>query len=601
MKCTRRMIALGVCALVSVAGYASAGPAAKAPVGVARALEVLGRARQEAMQLRIVPGEDLSEKGDVLLEIAALYRDLGEDVSATELLKRAERLSEESGRSRRRAHLAMAQAKAGLEEEALRTLATFTGEDAQDQFDTRSTFKDKVLQLIMRHRLARRDIEGALAAAAQMTERMPTGSRPRDNAYKEIVLTQWERGDIAAARKNINLVGLPWIRDELLQELIAGRLKRGDFKEPLVLIKMIHYPSHKIDPLIQIAVAEAKRGDRKAAEERFAEATTIASALVPFDVRGYVMQLKALCDIAVGRARAGDPEAAKTLKRTVEEAKRVAVPMDPDAARYHLAAAYAGCRLIEEAVKTAEAIHGLPTKALAFASIAAAAAEAGQQTAAEANWQMAVKAAGSIRDSGLSDWTIRSLVTGCIEAGRLKLALQLAGKIGVQYEKYSERDAALLEVLEAYAQRQEVQQALAVQAKMKIPHMRRRANQRIAEAKIRAGDLAGAAALVKATEKEGGGTEILKLMQTLVQAQIKAGDFSGAAATARFVNWVGYTDRALRNVATAQARSGDLQGALALVSEGDYGLRKACIWLGAARGLAQRHKAKPPARKGAGK
>ena len=86
----------------------------------------------------------------------------------------------------------------------------------------------------------------------------------------------------------------------------------------------------------------------------------------------------------------------------------------------------------------------------------------------------------------------------------------------------------------------------------------------------------------------------MKLMQTLVLAQIKAGDFSGAAAAARFVRLVGPTDRALRDVAAAQARSGDLRGALALVSDRDYGVRKAYIWLGAARGLADRGRKTPP-------
>lgn len=599
VKRTQKAIVLAVCALVSVAAYVSAQPPAEPPPETAQALEVLGRARQEAMQFSIRRNEDLSEKGDVLLEIAALYRDLGDNVSAAKLLERADRLCEQSGVWRRRANLAMAQAKAGLEEEALRTLATLPAEDPDT---ARQTFKDEALLVIIGHRLRRNDFDAALAAAARMrrTGRVATGHHPRDNAYKQIVLKQWQQGNVAAARKNIKLVALPWIRDELLQELISMQLAKDDVEGPLELVRMIrYYPSHKIRSLIKIAVVQAKRGDRAGAEKSFQKATAAAIAWEKapyFDMRGYAMRWSAFCDIAAAQAQAGDPGATKTLTRVVEAVEGpVLGGAAGDMLRGHLATAQVKCGLIKEAVKTVEAIEKLPTKSLAFASIAAAAAEAGERTAAEANRQRAVKTAQSIADSGLRDRTIRALVSKCVEAGQLALGAQLAEKIGVKYEKYGERDGALLEVLEAYAQRQEVEQALAVQAKMNIPHLRRRANQSMAEAKIRAGDLAGAVALLKATEEEGGGNEIPKLMQTVVQAQIKAGDFSGAAAAARFVRWVGYTDRALRDVAAAQARSGDLQGALALVSDRDYGERKAYIWLGAARGLAERSRKKLPA------
>ena len=84
------------------------------------------------------------------------------------------------------------------------------------------------------------------------------------------------------------------------------------------------------------------------------------------------------------------------------------------------------------------------------------------------------------------------------------------------------------------------------------------------------------------------GPEEGDVMQKLIEGQIKAGDFSGAALTARTWRLGPYYEITLGHVATAQARTGDVDGALALVSENDWARTKTYIWLGAARGIVER-------------
>ena len=101
---------------------------------------------------------------------------------------------------------------------------------------------------------------------------------------------------------------------------------------------------------------------------------------------------------------------------------------------------------------------------------------------------------------------------------------------------------------------------------------------------VQAGNFSSAFEMAKKMD----GPEEGDVMQKLIEGQIKAGDFPGAALTARTWRTVGYTDTALRHVATAQARAGDVDGALALVSEKDRAMTRACVFLGVARGIVGR-------------
>ena len=143
----------------------------------------------------------------------------------------------------------------------------------------------------------------------------------------------------------------------------------------------------------------------------------------------------------------------------------------------------------------------------------------------------------------------------------------------------------MLKIVDWYASHGHVKQAEEVRNEIGMKsYYRRLANKSIIYAMVEAGNFSSAFEMAKKMDGPVEGD----VMQKLIEAQIKAGDFSGAALTARTWRLGGYFDIALGRVATAQARTGDVDGALALVSENDWARTKAYIWLGVARGIAER-------------
>ena len=194
--------------------------------------------------------------------------------------------------------------------------------------------------------------------------------------------------------------------------------------------------------------------------------------------------------------------------------------------------------------------------------------------------QKAVDAANKIKDRWPRDRTLLSIVEKCIEKDKPNIGLQIARSI----ESDNTREEALFKIVECYTKQGEIEQGEQVRNEIKIDHWRRQANKSIIYAMTQAGNFSSAFEIAKKMD----GPEEAEVMNKLIEGQIKAGDFPGAVLTAQTWHTSGYTDRALGLVATAQAKAGDLDGALALASNEDEPLRKAYIWLGTAKGLLSR-------------
>jgi tetratricopeptide (TPR) repeat protein len=552
-----------------------------------QAIKLLEQAREETMAIDAADDGYGFYKLSLLLEITQLYNKIDNKVPANAHLREAETLAVKFDRPEFYGLLAIGQARAGYLQQALETAKKLPDESyfsvpTRDyifpHYDDRLRAKCTLLDIIIDEQLSKRDIEGALAAAAMLPERIRHGRRLRDKAYKKIVLTQWRWGDVPEASHNIRLVSAPWVRDELLQDLINIQLEGDDIEGTAQFLQRVHSPMNKIPLLIKVAVAQAEHGDKQDSRRNFGEAITIASKLFEDLSLRHFSKIRAFCDIAVGQTQAGDPSAQDTLRRAIELAQpRIQHSLYAGMILSYLAITQVKCGLLQEALRSAESIESLWRIAYTLASIAAVQVEAGNATNARENFQKAGDVASRIKDSGLRDQTLLSVVEQCIKSDQPDAGLQIAQRIELDVD----RDRGLLKIVDWYAKRGKIGQAEKVRNEIRIDHQRRQANKSIIYAMIHASNFSSAFEIARKMD----GTEQYEVMHKLVEGQTNAGDFSGAALTARTWHTVGRTDRALGLVATAQAKAGDIDGALALTSNEDESMRKASVWLGAARGL----------------
>jgi len=586
------VISIIASALVSNPLYALIKSAPLSFQPIHQATELLERARQETMAIDAADDDGYGfYKLSLLLEITQLYNKIDNKVSANAHLREAETLAGKFGRPEFYGLLAIGQARAGYLQQALETAKKLPDESYFSvptrnyifpHYDDRLRAKCTLLDIIIDEQLSKRDIEGALAAAAMLPERIRHGHRLRDKAYKKIVLAQWRWGDVPEASHNIRLVSTPWVRDELLRDLINIQLEGNDIEGTAQFLQRVYYPTNKIPLIIKVAIAKAKHGDRKGSRRNFGEAVTIASGFTHDLSLRHFTKIRALCDIAVGQTQAGDPSARDTLK--LAKPRMQLGHYYTDARLSYFAIAQARCGFLQEALQTTESIQTPWRIAYTLASIAAVQVEEGNSTDARELFHKAGDAASKIKDSGPRAQTLLSVVEQCTKSDQPDAGLQLAQRIEFDIR----REEALLKIVEWYAEHGEIEQAEEVRNEIKINHCRRQANTSIIYAMIQSGNFNSAFEIAKKMD----GPEEGEVMHKLIEGQTQAGDFSGAVLTARTWHTSGRTDRALGLVATAQAKAGDVDGALALASNEDEPLRKAHIWLGAAKGLLSR-KAQP--------
>lgn len=576
------LIIVSVCIGGSVCASDEFGP--RASQSLNQALKLLEQAREEALGISV---HDASYKLDVMLGIAQVYNEMGEQALASGVLCEAEAFAVKLDRSELYGLLAVGQARAGYLKQALETVKKLPDQSGSSSAprdyphpDDLMSAKDTVLEIIIDEQLNKRDVKGALAAAAMSPEQIGGGRWQRDEEYRKIVLTQWRWGDVPEARRNIRLVRAGWVRDELLRDLVDLQLEAHDIEDACLLVKMVHYPTNKIPLLIKVAVAQANHGDKKGSKRSFEKAMTIASKLIDMKAQLF-SEIKGLCDIAAGQTQAGDTLAQDTLQRAMKLAEpRIQSGSYADPVLSYLAITQARCGLLPKAFNTADSIKDLWRRADTFAQIATIQTEAGNSIDAIENFRRAGEIAGKITDSGVRDRTLLSVVEECSKSGQSGVGLQFAQRI----ELDSDREKALLKIVDWYASHGQVKKAEEVRNEIRINHCRRQANKSIIYAMVQAGNFSSAFEIARKID----GMEEGDVMQKLIEGQIKAGDFSGAALTARAWHTRGSTDTALGQVATAQARTGDLDGALSLVSDKDRTTIKAYIWLGVARGIVER-------------
>jgi tetratricopeptide (TPR) repeat protein len=549
-----------------------------------QAMDLLERATQETMAIDAADDDSLGfNKTSLLLEIGQLYKKAGDSTSANTFLREAETIANKFNRPEFYGLLAIGQARAGYLQQALEAAKKLSNESYSPipttdyifgRYDTRLVAQYTLLKIIIDEQLSKRNVKGALAAAAMLPERI-NGRRLRDTLYKKIVLAQWRWGDISAAREIIRFISEPWIKDELLQDLINIQLENNDIEGAIQFLQRVYYPTNKIQLLIKVAIAQAKQGDREGSRRNFNDAITIASGFTHDLSLRHFTKIRALCDIAVGQAEAGDPSARNTLKSA--NPRMQLAHYYKDARLSYFAIAQARCGLLQEALQTTESIQTPWTIAYTLASIAAVQAEEGDPAEARKLFQKAVDAANKIKDRWPRDRTLLSIVEKCIEKDKPNIGLQIARSI----ESDNIREEALFKIVEWYTKQGEIEQGKQVRNEIKIDHWQRQTNKSIIYVMTQSGNFSSAFEIAKTMD----GPEEGEVMNKLIEGQIKAGDFPGAILTAQIWHTSGYTDRALGLVATAQAKAGDLDGALALGSNEKEPLRKVYIWLGAAKGL----------------
>lgn len=491
--------------------------------------------------------------------------------------------------------LAIAKARAGDVKTAYRLIKSLgsraveipEGRDESPELDSRFRNRCRVLQRIIADQFRREDFKGALESAAVMPESLPDGTRPRDEALKMMALYLWKSQQREFADQAMGRIQQPWVMDELLSELIPLQLSLGDAAAAKTSWNRITYKMGNVRLCVQIAVYLANHGNPQDAESSFTEAVALSTEVRPMSFgpvgRFQIQRITDLCGIAVAESSVKSPSARRTLDLAIKMAKE-----EPyDAAWREIDIAEAGCGMLQDALKTVEFIKGVDEMAKAQAGIALAQAEAGDREGARHRFNMAVEMTTGVDKA----WTRVQLVTYIIEksvkARELDLALELSKKISLEVE----RERTMVALVKEFLSARDMERAQAVRDHLTLDGFRREADASIVKFKINEGDLKRAYAVAKAMD----GPERGDAMFCLIQAQIIARDFEGAALSARTWKTEGSSDHALGDVATELARTGDLQGALALIGPESRYVEQAYVWAGAVCGLAQRHANRQPA------
>ena len=444
--------------------------------------------------------------------------------------------------------------------------------------------------------------------AAQQIGELIEDERARSVALSGLAVAQAQKGDFAAAYRTVEAIPEEWFRAQALSGLAVAQAQEGDFVASRRTGKGIANEWFRAEALSGLVVAQAQAGDVKGARASFVAAKAAAAK-----IDDEVSRVELLSRLAVAQAHAGDAKGAQASFAVAKKATEAIDYYDSEAsALTTLSEAEAHAGEFAAAQATAEAIHDTDSRALALVKVASAQAQEGAVEAARASFAAAQEAADAIDDyEGFNEEgsergnrsraeVLSALAVAQAEAGEFTAAHTTAESVG----EYDSRVRALTELAIAEVQAGATAEArrnfAAAQATEAIDDNGRRVEELswLAVAQAHTGDGEGArasfAAARKATEGIVSDQRRFEALTKLASAQAQAGDAEGARACFAAARTAAETFRwdkpwALARLAVAQAQEGEFNAAKATAEaiEDDDPRTVALATLAAAQQMAE--------------
>jgi len=386
-----------------------------------------------------------------------------------------------------------------------------------------------------------------------------------DSALEHVVMAQAESGDVDGARRLVQQHWEGGRRKYSLTQIALVQLSRGDENGALAAARELG--SDSVDEVLSsMAAAEARAGDIKAARR------------IVLDIRSTGARDNALYEMAVAQAKAGDPKGGLRTGKAIQDAEmRTGIPFGVAEARLE-----AGD--IQWASREANRLD-MPDRLFLWADIAEECMKLGK------------------RDEGADAFrtaTLLALRHGHVDGDYLGRIAGAECRYGISPDALT----AIQSLPDGAAKREAYDRLGRAYEDMGLYKDSLLAFQRgtdgghsysVARVKLECGDIQGA---IETVRLQPNPSDISYSIAELAKEAARGGDYHSALSLAsqvvirKIYFEYDYRAEALREIARAEAKSGDIQGVLVWARKEDWPFGKASAYLGAAEGLLDRSEQK---------
>jgi hypothetical protein len=389
-------------------------------------------------------------------------------------------------------------------------------------------------------------------AASQMSS-----AYDRDKSLRDVAGLWAKAGDISAALKTVDLIGLaPNFAAELekgraLQSIASVQAFNGDIAGAKKTAESIREAIYKCQTQRNIAEAQLKAGDDAGAQSTLAAARKTADLI---DVRtDGNSQFYELIEVAKAQAEVGDIRGAQqTMEPVADQADKMAKE-SPTEAKDHGELAIVKAQVkggdLAGAFKTADRIQTVYLREVAWGDIAEKQLTGGDIAGAQKTVDLlreghsksiaqmlvakaqikaghiagALKTAGMIRDANYKRWTLEAVVKAQTTARDFAGALKSADLMA----EGNDKGIAQYDIVRAQSEAGDIAGALKAVDAIQQALWKTFAEVSIANAQIKNGDMAGAKSTLAAAQKTAdrieGADDKASGQKSIAQAQAKAG------------------------------------------------------------------------------
>jgi hypothetical protein len=399
---------------------------------------------------------------------------------------------------------------------------------------------------------------GDLAAARRTAQTIPA-SGERAGAWHTLARAEARAGQLAAGWQTIQAIPESRARNRALQDLAGAQAQVGDFAAARHTAAAIPDRSFRFQAFWDVALVQVRAGDAAAARQTFAAALN-APAVAP----GVPGQVRALAEVAVVQAGAGQRPAGDPFAAALRLARGISHPEERDGALGETVDVLIRFKDWAGALDVAADMLGEARRGQALRAIAAARAEAGDAEGARQTLALAHDIARGIADGISWDFELWEVAAAQARVGDPAGALQTASGLTMERNRaraLAEVAAAQLRAGDAEAARRQFDAALAIAYGIPEQYVLDAAYalRDIAKAQARAGEVAAA---LRTAQSNPGDSQRDDALGEVVMAQVRAGEWAAALETARAIPTPERCGAALRRYAEAQAQVGELAAAL---------------------------------------
>ncbi len=520
--------AMNTAAAISDAEYKS-----KAYEAITRYLLSKGDLSSAQAQLESISNAGV--RAQLSITLAGKFAIRKEERKARDILAKARKYAQANKNDSALRYIASAQAEAGDLDGAMETIAVIAN----------SSEKGNPYNIVVGKQLESNDLSGAKKTAGLM----PDGGN-RHSTLQTIADKEALTGRVEDAKRTASAIPDEAYKNSAFFCITDAQALRGDFRGALITVELITKDTYKQTVYARIAELQLRAGYVAAARETIGKATELSARIN--DPAG---QTEAFCNVADRMIRPFHM-GAKGRELLVSAGNAASRIVDPEK-RSEMQAGYSGLYQSQRgagvftgsresfwsAFDSAHLIKGSAgKKAYRFESLAKLQAQEGDLIGAQ-------KTAAMIGERQRWESTQEAIASAAAGYGNVKAAEEIAGQLRSKHEKERIYSA----MLKAEAEKGRLDAAQRVLARITDQNRLDYANEAIAFAFLKTGDVPNAKAAASRMKKDPD--------SRLGEAMAKAGALDWVWQTAPTLKSNYDEQQFYRSIAEAQARSGDLSGA----------------------------------------